>query len=90
MDSQFLDAQEVEEYTGGLISRRKIYRLVSDRVIQPPVVARIGRSLVFNRQELDQWLRTGGAGFAGVWKKQASATTEDRAAQQRKRQPRST
>jgi excisionase family DNA binding protein len=46
----------------------QVYRLAREGVL--PVV-RIGRQLRVDPDALDEWIKAGGQGFAGGWKKEA-------------------
>jgi hypothetical protein len=64
------------------LTEKRIYRLANDGVLPDGVVLRLGRRVFINWPAFQAWLLSGGAGFAGGWRKDPGATSGGRSAQQ--------
>lgn len=64
---KLLTAEEVKEILN-LSHVDQVYRLVREGVL--PAV-RIGRLIRFDTEALAKWIKDGGKGYAGGWKKEA-------------------
>lgn len=52
-----------------------LYRLVNNGVIPPGVAITLGRRKFINRERFIDWLDSGGAAYAGGWRREAPAKT---------------
>jgi excisionase family DNA binding protein len=69
MEDRWLSVDEIAEHLG--IKRDTVYKWISERQMPGH---KIGRLWKFNKQEIDEWVRSGGANTS----LQESETSEDR------------
>ena len=60
----FLSPRQAEEELRGVISANEFRRLAREGLLTPPVAIRVGGRWLFNRDELMEWLNSGGASWA--------------------------